>query len=164
MSAFYRFRGTLPGGGRMIVLLLSALAWADAIGMPPDDCPNGSMASSSHCGEFCLPTVCDPSAPQCGEGESCEAQVGLCVEKTMGHQSCGNVPLDYPDPMVERHDAKGTCSSNADCESGQECLIAARCVKPSAVSSICPFAASVPLGLGLLGLAAAPFARRKENP
>lgn len=158
----------------MLVLLLSALAWADAIDMPPDDCPNGSQGSSSHCGTFCFPTVCDPAAPpstvgqpssslQCGEGESCEAQVGLCVEKSTGPATCGRMPEGIDNPQVERHDAKGTCSSNSDCESGQECLIAARCVKPSRLGAICPFAASVPLGLGLLGLAA-PFGRRKENP
>lgn len=147
----------------MILLLVASLAWADAIGVP-EECPEGSAPIGNHCGEFCDPVVCDPADPQCDEGQTCEAEVGLCVLTTTTHAYCGDVPDDpVRNPMVERRDAKGPCRTTADCADGQECVVAPRCVRPKATGSLCPFAASVPLGLGLLGLAAAPLGRRSRG-
>ncbi len=137
-----------------LILLVTSLAWADAIGMPPDDCPEGSVGRSSHCGEVCVPTHCDLSASQCrAEAPVCEAGVGVCVEKQLQDESCGRMPTGPANPMVEVQIARGSCKEPADCGPGQECIVIARCVKPAIASRLCPLAASVPFGLALLGLA-----------
>jgi hypothetical protein len=135
----------------MLLMAICALAHADAIGPDPTDCSPGSVGTSSHCGSYCVPTSCDPSAPDCGTAQACQP-VGICIEKRQQPQSCGDVPEGTP--MVEVDVAHGACSSDGDCESGQTCSIAPRCVS-SKGGGMCPFMTILPMsffGIGLLGL------------
>src|SRR5678809_480665 len=100
----------------MIVALLTALAFADAIDGPPDDCARGTWGESSHCGSYCVPTTCDPAAPQCyPEGSVCREEVGVCISTITRSQSCGRMPEGIDNPPVQVEIAGGSCSRDSQC-------------------------------------------------
>jgi hypothetical protein len=59
------------------VLVFAGAARADAIGPPPDTCPQFARGSSCHGGAYCAPAICSIDA-DCAAGESCR-DVELCV-------------------------------------------------------------------------------------
>lgn len=90
------------------ITLSSSLAYADAIGRPPPDCPPGTVAGASHCGEFCLAQECDSDA-DCEAGQVCMAGEMGCYRVS----ECFNLPgILY----------EGMCMPDMKCaEPGQNC-------------------------------------------
>src|SRR5678816_3669782 len=124
----------------MLLLAICALARGDVIMDEPTDCAPGSVGTSSHCGSYCVATTCGPAAPQCGTEQHCD-EVGVCIEKRQQPQSCGDVP--EPPPMITVDVAHAACSSDGDCEAGQSCVVAPRCIAARG-GGMCPFMSILP--------------------
>ncbi len=135
-----------------MLLVMVNLALADAIGPDPEGCPNGSIGTSSHAGEWCEPTVCFVDDAECRTGD-CVEGIGLCI--TREEVGCGGMRRDSGEPCTfTKEEAHGTCSEQSDCSQGS-CEIASRC--GSKVAAVCGCsglgAGSAALGLALLALA-----------
>jgi len=63
----------------MMAICHASSARADAVGMPPTDCPNGSWGESCHGGEFCTPSYCTDDG-DCDDGRTCEV-LDVCVAR-----------------------------------------------------------------------------------
>ena len=146
----------------MLLLLLHLAtnpAAADAIGPDPEDCPNGSIGTSSHAGEWCEPTTCFTGDGECNEG-SCVQDLGLCV--TREEVGCGGMRADSAEPCTfTKEEAHGTCSEQADCSVGT-CEIASRCGSKAAAVCGCSSLSVGSAALGLALLALGGLIRRKS--
>ena len=109
----------------LAMMLLPTLAFADAIGPPPEKCPPGSVGTSSHEGDWCQPGTCSTDG-HCPDNASCKPDVGLCV--THDEVPCGGLyPRDMEPCTTTLDVAHDACATNADCSEGT-CEIAHRCV------------------------------------
>ncbi len=113
------FEHFIPSFGSVLVALLSfallcspAIAWADVVGPPPEDCPAGTRPMSSHCGPHCIADTCSNDS-ECNDGESC-VERSLCIYQYQG--PCGNHP---PDAATTTHDAvAAACPNGNACDKG----------------------------------------------
>ena len=154
--------------GLLITTLLAAglAAWspvahADAIDMPPDDCPTGAVGVSSHDGAYCQPSTCDPKTACRDEGTLCQPDVGLCVEEQT--VACGGKRSDMDKPCsVTLRVAHGPCSRDSDCGEGT-CEFAPRCVRPTLNEKL-PWLIGLGGGAALLAFAVLlAFRRQRER-
>jgi uncharacterized protein (TIGR03382 family) len=106
----------------LIALLLPAVALADAVPGPPENCPRGATGTTSHEGTWCAPTTC-ASDTDCWEGR-CTQDIGLCV--TSQQIPCGGRGGWDPNCKVTQSIAHRTCRSDKDCATGT-CEVASRC-------------------------------------
>ena len=124
------------------LLLVASLAWADAVDMPPDNCPTGAEGTSSHSGTWCIPTECS-SDDECSDTPCSEQEIGLCVE-TEEDVSCGGWMPDTGEPCTfTRRTAHGTCTEQSDCAVGT-CEFDRRCA--NSIASRCAGCSSSPSG------------------
>ena len=103
----------------VLALLVPAVATADAIGPPPDSCPNGSVGVGSHCGAVCLPRSCGAADDEpCEAGEVCR-EVRACIDT----RSCAGAvsPAYLVDVMTARCDASERCDTGT-CEAVHVCV------------------------------------------
>lgn len=109
-----------------MLLLTLSLAFADALGPEPENCPNGSIGTSSHAGEWCAPADCSAD-DECTEG-GCVADVGLCIVES--EESCGGWNPDTGEECTfTKREVLDKCSTQDDCSEGT-CEIADRCATP----------------------------------
>lgn len=119
----------------VLVSLVPAGASADAIDMPPTDCPVGSVGVTSHAGAWCDATTCSEDASciayrstlQGPMSYTCEPSVGLCVVRE-SYTEGGLRGATSPAPTRTRDVAGRSCTSDADCSAPASCVIASRCV------------------------------------
>jgi len=126
------------------LVLAGGVAHADAIGMPPEDCPDGTRGQSSHCGLHCDAALCADDS-ECGDGELC-VLMDLCVVEL----DCMSGGGPFTHESVEGH-----CGGGGSCDSGT-CESLRVCSDPDAASAGCgcrmegsPGAASA-AGVGLI--------------
>ncbi len=114
-----------------LVLGLTSNARADVVFPPTDACPPGAIASTSHAGPHCAPSLCTTPSDCRASSRSppiafeC-AEAGLCVgtRHVFGGRG-GRVDLAL---------AYGSCRVGADCPTGVPCEIATRCIAPGSVA------------------------------
>jgi hypothetical protein len=112
-------------------LLFSSRALADAVYPEPEDCPDGSDATSSHAGEWCAEQTCDADE-ECPEGTSCETS-SVCLD--VYETSCGGWQPETGEPCTfEIREVLGDCESDDDCEVGT-CVTDTRCIEPGLLES-----------------------------
>ena len=123
-----------------MILLFVQLAQADVIRSIPMDCPPGSSESMNHTGTWCQPepTCTDACAT---EGDSCVAEVGLCVETTT--ERCGGRASFDKECTWEKTQAHGLCASDADCLTGT-CQVASRCLSAEEQAKLEPGTKALP--------------------
>ena len=113
-----------PIGGAVATAFVLALCGADAradVIMPaPDDCPEGTEGSSSHCGPKCVRVACDLNEA-CGDDATC-GELSLCVEA----RSCWTNGGQYEDTTIV-----GTCSEGSPCAAGT-CEAVTTCIPTDA--------------------------------
>lgn len=145
-SAIANLGTTLAALLSLALLLSPAIAGADAVSPPPEDCPAGSEGNASHCGPYCRPISCNDDS-DCDDGKSCTEQ-SLCIYQIEG--PCGGwVPQDAG---VEYYDAvNGVCSDGAVCNSGQCQVIKVCTAAGTAGSSGGPITVDQGCGCELLG-------------
>ncbi len=104
--------------------LAAPVAFADAIPMEPNNCPLGSSGRSSHAGTWCEATTCAAES-DCADGQGCRS-VGLCVD--VQEWACGGMMPETAEPCTFTvNEAKGRCSTDADCTGTATCVTANRC-------------------------------------
>ena len=136
-----------------LLLMWTGLAFADAIGPEPENCPTGSEPWSSHFSEYCRPTTCAVDNP-CADGEC--RPVGLCIET---FSETNDWWTEEPETYTWS-EAYSTCSTDADCEGAARCIVEDRCAAPGCGCSA-GAGSGAALGLiGLLGLVG--FVRRRD--
>lgn len=86
--------------------LLAPLARADRVPAPPEACPDGARAETSHCGPTCDPWACSSDA-ECQEG-TCQER-GLCLEEIQ----CTSRGGPYTHTVV-----RGPCGADGTCGQG----------------------------------------------
>ena len=115
------FEHFIPSFGSVLIALLSfvllsvpAIARADAVEPPPENCPAGTHPTSGHCGPHCVADTCSNDS-ECDEGKSC-VERSLCVYQYQG--PCGD--YNPPDAGTTTHDAVGAaCQNGGACGKGQ---------------------------------------------
>jgi len=105
----------------LALLLAPGPALADAIGPPPEHCPNGSIPESSHAGEYCWPSTCTSSA-DCEQGQEC-VERALCIEPVQGYSRGGPFTVDH---------AVTSCGADGNCPAGSTCISDLRCMPKGA--------------------------------
>jgi len=95
-----------------LLLLVPALAAADAVEGPPSSCPPGSSPSSAHTGPYCRQTDDCTSDAACGGVETCEP-VMQCIET----RACGGRAPPDAAPCTLRH-VVGPCADDGACAVG----------------------------------------------
>jgi hypothetical protein len=116
-----------------LVMIFSSLAFADAVEMPPPECPVGSYGTSSHAGSWCQASTCE-STSDCEAGENCQEH-SLCIEES--EVPCGggwNPPDTAEECLVTKLEAFGPCNSDGSCDQGT-CITDMRCVDPDELNS-----------------------------
>lgn len=104
----------------MILLLFSALAIADVVDDPPEDCPAGSRGQTSHWGAWCEPDACADDPGQCAEGTTCQA-LNQCIVTHTYTVDTGDDPreLTYLEVVSlcaeDGSCAEGTCTAMTVC-------------------------------------------------
>jgi len=140
------------------LMLLGAVAHADAVGPPAEGCPAGARGTSDHGGQYCTTEpVCEDT---CDDDRQCSS-TSLCVleeERTCGGNSSSNDDCTYT--YIE---VTGTCSGGGSCDVGT-CVVADRCVEPKLGLGCTTTGAPSALvaGLGVLLLLGAGRSRRAD--
>jgi len=100
------------------VLLSPSTSRADVVGPPPDDCPAGTEARSSHCGSYCVPRLCAGDG-DCDDGQTCQPRQ-LCRDSI---ECQGGWDPDAAPTIIETANqscAAGDCPAGT-CESTDVC-------------------------------------------
>ena len=117
----------------LAVLASARTARADEISPPPSDCAPGTIAHSSHVGEWCEDTSCETDA-QCDAEQVCR-EVAACVD-TPGARATGPSTVDSPrgSSAGPGRPVYGTCFDGR-CARGA-CERAKRCVARDVAASL----------------------------
>ncbi|HJL18392.1 MAG TPA: MYXO-CTERM sorting domain-containing protein [Sandaracinaceae bacterium LLY-WYZ-13_1] len=102
-----------------LVCVSPAVAAADVVGPPPDDCVLGAEGTVCHGLEYCRPLDCTSDA-DCDGGEICQTR-DLCIET----RTCGGRRLPDSGPPPSVASATATCSeacAEGTCETRNVCV------------------------------------------
>ena len=116
-----------------VIACLPSMAGADALPLPPRDCPEGAVGRSSRLGAWCTPTECRSDA-QCGRTFSgttrcSDEPISFCVlsETRTNVRFVGRDQVRR-ETRGEVHTVVGPCGANETCEGDAVCQTARRCV------------------------------------
>jgi hypothetical protein len=98
---------------------------ADVVGPPPDECPDGSLGGSSHCGPYCSPDRCTGD-DDC-EGDTTCQEVPLCVEVLECMSNGG--------PFTQEA-VTDTCEGGGGCDDESTCQTLQVCAPPEVFTSV----------------------------
>lgn len=95
-----------------------AVAFADVVGPPPEDCPEGTMEASTHAGPVCWARECTgENAVTCNAPQSCQPR-SYCIRDVVDDRD-----NHYPD-AVGLCDAQGQCGDDYErCFPGDTCIV-----------------------------------------
>ena len=137
----------------MMLLALTALALADVVSDPPEDCPPGSVGSTSHRGTRCAPLLCNDAT--CNDDLTCQ-NLSLCVVSS-------TFTVDTADPHeITELDVVGLCAEDGSCVEGT-CTAQEVCAEEGAgESKLCGCASGAGAPSALLTLGAFAALRRRN--
>ncbi len=109
-------------GAMLCFVVFCNQAWADVVGLPPADCPAGSIGVASHAGPYCKADDCSADASRCTGGSRCQAKA-LCVVDIQGASNGGPFTVQS---------VVGFCSADGRCSEGT-CSTLSVCMTASGV-------------------------------
>ncbi len=110
-----------------LLLLFPAVASADVVQMPPDDCPEGSIGRSGHVGPHCQPAICSSDA-DCPGAEECR-QAALCQQQQHGASRGGPITV---------WTVTGPCRQDGSCADGGTCKPQSYCLPRAQPAQVTP--------------------------